>query len=63
MPLDTETAGASNCQNAHGNQQNGDSSRNTVAIVGLGHQYPPYTNALEDVEGYLAKFCDMGTPA
>ena len=63
MPLDTdETAGG---QNAHGNKkQNGDEGGgNTVAIVGLGHQYPPYTNALEDVEGYLARFCDMETPA
>ena len=32
-------------------------------IVGLGHHYPPYTNSIEDNEGYLAKFCDMGTPA
>lgn len=63
MPLTTETAGASNGQNAHSNKQNGDSSRDNLSIVGLGHHYPPYTNALEDIEGYLAKFCDMETPA
>lgn len=63
MQLDTDTAGASNGQNAQNNEHNGDSSRNSVAIVGLGHHYPPYTNALEDLRGYLAKFCDMETPA
>ena len=63
MALNTETAGASNGQNAHSNKPNEDSSRNGLSIVGLGHHYPPYTNALEDVEGYLARFCDMETPA
>ena len=63
MPLYTEMAGASNGQSTQSNNHNGDSSSNSVSIVGLGHHYPPYTNALEDIEGYLAKFCDMETPA
>ena len=63
MPLHTEMAGISNDQSAQSNDQRGDSSSNSVSIVGLGHHYPPYTNAIEDNEGYLAKFCDMKTPA
>ena len=56
-------AGVSDGQSAQSNNQIGDSSSNSVTIVGLGHHYPPYTNAIEDNEGYLAKFCDMETPA
>ena len=56
-------AGVSNGQSAQSNDQKGDSSSNSVFIVRLGHHYPPYTNAIEDNEGYLAKFCDMNTPA
>ncbi|PGH15530.1 hypothetical protein AJ79_02312 [Helicocarpus griseus UAMH5409] len=47
----------------HFNGHNSDSSRNGAFIVGIGHYYPPYTNALEDIESHLAKFCDMNTPA
>ncbi|KAF5569197.1 chalcone synthase B [Fusarium pseudoanthophilum] len=35
----------------------------SVYIVGLGHYYPPYINGHEDIEGYLAKFCDTKAPA
>lgn len=35
----------------------------SVYIVGLGHHYPPYINGFEDIEEYLAKFCDTKTPA
>lgn len=58
-----KSIGASNGQNAEGNVQSSDLSRNGLSIVGLGHHYPPYTNTLEEVEGYLARFCNLETPA
>lgn len=40
-----------------------DSFQKGVFIVGLGHHYPPYVNGLDDIDDYLARFCDTNTPA